>query len=104
MLIRDRINQFRKRFENFISEDVEITESEEVQNDIMNRVLTWIVRNVISILGVALIIDIMIIFSVPVETTMSRWFWLKEPLSVCMGFILVKVIYYMKDCSQARKL
>ncbi len=100
-----QINQLRKHFERFIVEDGDVTEIEEVQNDIiMDKVFPWIVRNVISVLGVALIVDIVIMFSVPVETTMSRWFWLKDPLSVCMGFIIVKVLCYLKDCSQSRKL
>lgn len=48
-------------------------------------------RSVVPILMIALAIDLIIMFTVPVEVTMSQWFWLKSPLSIFVAYLIGKL-------------
>lgn len=50
--------------------------------------LSWMMSNVVPVLLIALIINLAIMFTVPVKITMAQWFWLKDPISLGLGYIL----------------
>ena len=90
--MNSKIKQISKHIERLITEDEEAIDNDKENTDIMlDKVFPWILSNVIPVLIIGLIIDITIMFSVPVETTMSSCFWLKDPISLCMGFLIVRV-------------
>lgn len=96
--IQPGINQHRRLLEKFISEDIDMINMAESESDIlMDKVFPWIFRNVMPVLIIGLMIDIIIMFSVPVETTMTSCFWLKDPISLCMGFLIVRVFYFLRN-------
>ena len=42
------------------------------------------------VLLTALAIDLAVMFAAPVETTKTRWFWLKEPLSIGLAYLVYR--------------
>lgn len=96
--IQPGINQHRRLLEKFISEDIDMINMAESESDIlMDKVFPWIFRNVMPVLIIGLMIDITIMFSVPVENAMSSRFWLKDSLPLCLGFLLVRVFYFLRN-------
>ena len=96
--MNSKIKQISKHIERLITEDEEAIDNDKENTDIMlAKVFPWILSNVIPVLIIGLIIDITIMFSVPVETTMSSCFWLKDPISLCVGFLIVRVFYFLKN-------
>lgn len=96
--MNSKIKQISKHIERLITEDEEAIDNDKENTDIMlDKVFPWILSNVIPVLIIGLIIDITIMFSVPVETTMSSCFWLKDPISLCVGFLIVRVFYFLKN-------
>lgn len=63
-------------------------------------VFKWLLGNVLPVCSIALIINIAIMFALPVETAMSRWFWLKDPLSFILAYIVVKAINHFRNSFQ----
>lgn len=93
--MNDRLNnRLRRRIENFICddkpEDINIIENQIYTA--INGALKWLYRNVLPVCCIALIINLTIMFTLPVEVAMSGWFWVKDPLSIILAFILVKAI------------
>lgn len=87
--------------ERFVVEDVDVLEKMEKQHcDSVNRVFRWIFMNVMPVLVLALIIDITFMFAVPIEVAKSEWYWIKDPVSIIISFILVRVFYSLKDLFQ----
>lgn len=96
--MNSKIKQISKHIERLITEDEEAIDNDKENTDIMlDKVFPWILSNVIPVLIIGLIIDITIMFSVPVETTMSSCFWLKDPISLCVVFLIVRVFYFLKN-------
>ena len=96
--MNSKIKQISKHIERLITEDEEAIDNDKENTDIMlDKVFPWILSNVILVLIIGLIIDITIMFSVPVETTMSSCFWLKDPISLCVVFLIVRVFYFLKN-------
>lgn len=96
--MNSKIKQISKHIERLITEDEEAIDNDKENTGIMlDKVFPWILSNVIPVLIIGLIIDITIMFSVPVETTMSSCFWLKDPISLCVVFLIVRVFYFLKN-------
>lgn len=99
--MNSKIKQINKQIGRLITEDEAIDNgiaNDKENTDIMHdKVFPWILNNVIPPLIIGLIIDITIMFSVPVETTMSSCFWLKDPISLCVGFLIVRGFYFLKN-------
>lgn len=88
-----QIERFKHRMVCYLNEcdqpdEVVITELDVVYG----KVFTWLFRNVMPALLIAVIADIAIMFSVPVEFTMYESFWLKDPLSIAIGFIIAGIV------------
>lgn len=72
----------------------EPTDSEIQENSIDTAVksaLSWLLHNLVPVLLIALAIDLTIMFTVPVEVAMSRWFWLKGPISIIVAYLISKL-------------
>lgn len=70
------------------------TGSEIQENSIDTAVesaLSWLLHNLVTVLLIALAIDLTIMFTVPVEVTMSRWFWVKDPVSIGVAYLICKL-------------
>lgn len=90
------LERFQKRVINLLNKDDEDSGIAEARPDIMSDIVfLWIFRNVMPVLLIALLINIVIIFAVPAEVTMSRWFCLKDPLSIALGFIIAKATRFL---------
>ena len=73
----------------------EPTDSEIQKNSIDTAVESalswWLLHNLVPVLLMALAIDLTIMFTVPVEVTMSRWFWVKDPVSIGVAYLICKL-------------
>lgn len=66
---------------------------------------TSIIRRVLPILILALAINLGIIFTLPIDATMGRWFWLKDPLSIALAYLMIKtfiVIHRFCSCESIK--
>ena len=80
---------------------MEDDESFDKQDTVMPRELKWLMRNLVPVLLISLVIDITVIFIVPMEYTMEWWFRLKDVFSfICaiLIFHLPQIIRYI--CSK----
>lgn len=71
----------------------EPTDSEIQENSIDTAVesaLSWLLHNLVPVLLMALTINLTIMFTSPMEVAMSRWFWLKTPLSIAVAYLICK--------------
>lgn len=94
----NRLERFQRRLEKLIGEEEEsIVEN---QFDAMiGRALHWLIRNLLPTLTLALIINITLMFVTPADIIMSRWFWLKDPLSIVAAFAIVGAArYFFSRC------
>lgn len=57
----------------------------------IERVLHRLLRYLVPVLLTALVIDLTILFASPVEYAMSRWFWLKGPISIIVAYLICKL-------------
>lgn len=86
-----QIERLQKWAMKLIEDDSHISEAREEYDDLMlDEFFRWLFRNVLPVLVLALIINLTIMFTVPIEVTMSKWFWLKDILSIALGYFLVK--------------
>lgn len=96
-----RQNSYLSRIEKFIcdeQEDIDILDNQ--INTFFEEGFKLLYENVLPVLAIALIINIIIMFTLSVEIAMSQWFWLRDPLSVILAFILVKTISYLRNSVQ----
>lgn len=57
----------------------------------VERALFWLLNNLVPVLLIALAIDLIIMFTLPVEAAMSRWFWIKDPVSIGVAYLMCKL-------------
>lgn len=96
-----RLNRRLKHIEKLLCdapEDIDIMENP--IDTSFDGVFKWLLGNVLPVCSIALIINIAIMFTLPVETAMSRWFWLKDPLSFILAYISVKAINLFRNSFQ----
>lgn len=80
-----------EKIRQWIAEDPTELETYQTSVDIaIEDAIKLSLRNVVPILMIALVIDMTIMFIVPIESTMSRWFWLKTPLSIAVAYLICK--------------
>lgn len=100
--MNDQQNRCLKRINEFISDepdDIDIVEESPIDTS-FREVLRWISENVLPVCTIALIINLTVMFTLPIEIAMSRWFWVKDPLSILLAFILVKAFNYLRNSVQ----
>ncbi len=86
-----QLERLQKWTTKFIEDDSHISEAGEKHDDLMlDEFFRWLFRNVLPVLVLALVINLTIMFTVPIEVTMTKWFWLKDILSIALGYFLVK--------------
>lgn len=87
-----------RSIENFLCDESEDADVKENQIDsFFDGAFKWLIRHVIPVCAIALIINLAIMFTLPVETAMSQWFWLKDPLSFILAYIVVKAINHFRN-------
>lgn len=57
----------------------------------IERILFWSLNNLVPVLLIALTIDLTIMFTSPMEVAMSRWFWIKDPVSIVVAYLICKL-------------
>lgn len=88
-----QIERLQKWAMKLIEDDSHVSEArEEYDNLMLDEFFRWLFRNVLPVLVLALIINLTIMFIVPIEETMSKWFWLNDILSISLGYFLFKKI------------
>lgn len=56
----------------------------------IEKTMSWLLHNLVPVLLITLAIDLTIMFTSPMEVAMSRWFWLKTPLSIAVAYLICK--------------
>ena len=96
--MNQQLNRRLKRIEKFLCDEPEDINIMENPIDIsFDGVFKWLLGNVLPVCSLTLIINLAIMFTLPVETAMSRWFWLKDPLSFILAYIVVKAINHFRN-------
>lgn len=99
--MHDQQNSRLKSIEKFLRDEPEDIDIMENQIDTsFDEVFRCIYENILPVCTIALVINLTIIFTLPVEVAMSRWFWLKDPISFLLAPILVRAISYLRDSVQ----
>lgn len=62
---------------------------------LMESAYSRMMRNLLPFFLIALIINLLIMFNVPIEVTKKQWFWLKELFSLGMAYIIFRSIRLM---------
>ena len=90
--MKEQIDNLRKSLETWISEDNSIENSVEINNDplddMIEKDLSWCLHHLCPFLIIALAIDLTIIFTMPRQIALSGWFWLKDPLSLGIAWLI----------------
>lgn len=91
--MEEKFNRFFSRFEVLLAEPVEDEPAQPKFPDDKTRhaIMRWYFLLMTSLL-IALIIDIAIIFTVPEQWTRESWFWMKEPISLLIEFLIATPI------------
>lgn len=96
--MNNRQDKHLRSIENFLCDESEVADVKENQIDsFFDEAFKWLIGHVIPVCSIALIINLAIMFTLPVETAMSRWFWLKDPLSFILAYIVVKAINHFRN-------
>lgn len=85
-------NSRLKRIEKEEPEDIGIMENQIFT--VFDRILRCLYGNILPVFIIVLIINLTIMFTLPVEKAMSGWFWLKDALYIILAIILAKTIKY----------
>lgn len=94
--MNEKIVWFQKQIERLLTDGEENAGMMESQSGIVSdEVFKWLFRNILPILLCALSINLFTMFTIPVEATMSKWFWLKDPLSIIIGYVVVRTNRYI---------
>lgn len=83
--------QIEKIRQSIADESVE-QEPQEISIDLaVVKIMSWLLHNFLPAIFLALAIDLTIMFTVPVEVAMSRWFWIKDPVSIGTAYLICKL-------------
>lgn len=89
--MNEKIGRFQKQIERLLADGEENNGVMETQSGkVIDEVFKWLLRNILPILICALTINLFIMFTIPVGATMSKWFWLKDLLSIIIGYVIVR--------------
>ena len=87
------MEKFLEKIERWIADEPTESETQKSSLDIaVERVLYRLLRCVAPVLLIALVINLTIMFTVPIEMAMSRWFWLKDPISIGAAYFIHKLL------------
>ena len=90
--MKEQTNRFIKQAEKFINEESEPVKNTDNQlHTALTKVFRYLFYKILPVLVSALVINLTIMFTAPYEVAFSEWFWLKDPVSLVTGYILVKV-------------
>lgn len=99
--MNDQHDKRLRSIENFFcdeSEDADIMENQ--IDSFFDGAFKWLIGHALPVCVIMLIINLTIMFALPVEAAMSRWFWLKDPLSFILAYIVVKANNYLRNSFQ----
>jgi hypothetical protein len=92
-LCQKNMEKFLEKIERWIADEPTESETQKSSLDIaVERVLYRLLRCVAPVLLIALVINLIIMFTLPVEMAMSRWFWLKDPISIGAAYFIHKLL------------
>ena len=87
--MEEKFNRFFSRFEALLADSVD---DDLTQENVLENEASHALKNVVSFIATSLLIafaiDIAIIFTVPEQWTRESWFWMKDLLSVLIGFLI----------------
>ena len=87
--MEEKFNRFFSRFEALLADSVDAALTQE---NVLENEASHALKNVVSFIATSLLIafaiDIAIIFTVPEQWTRESWFWMKDLLSVLIGFLI----------------
>lgn len=82
-----------EKIERWIADEPTESETQKSSLDIaIEQVMYRLLRCVVPVLLIALMINLTIMFTVPIEMAMSRWFWLKDPISIGAAYFIHKLL------------
>lgn len=82
-----------EKIERWIADEPTESETQKSSLDIaIEQVMYRLLRCVVPVLLIALVINLTIMFTVPIEMAMSRWFWLKDPISIGAAYFIHKLL------------
>lgn len=58
--------------------------------------LSWTLRNMVPVILIALAIEIVIMLASPIKIAMSEWFWVKDPLSLVISYLIFRILVRKK--------
>lgn len=90
--MKERIDNLIKSLETWISRDNSFVNSYEMDNDSLDTMiekdLSWCLHHLCPFLFIALAIDLTITFTMPRHIALSGLFWLKDPLSLGIAWLI----------------
>lgn len=86
-----RYEDFRIWLEGVFEDETDVVEQNKTKSDMasatgMKRRYRWLFLYFISSLLMILVIDIALLFTLPVEILESDWIWIKEPVLIIISF------------------
>ena len=82
-----------EKIERWIADEPTEPETQKSSLDIaIEQVMYRLLRCLVPVLLIALVINLIIMFTLPVEMAMSRWFWLKDPISIGAAYFIHKLL------------
>ena len=82
-----------EKIERWIADEPTESETQKSSLDIaIEQVMYRLLRCVVPVLLIALVINLTIMFTVPIGMAMSRWFWLKDPISIGAAYFIHKLL------------
>lgn len=86
-----RYDDFRAWLEGIFEDETDVMEQDKMKGDMasatgMKRRYRWLFLYFISSLLMILVIDIALLFTLPVEILESDWIWIKEPVLIIFSF------------------
>lgn len=99
--MNDQQDKRLRSIESFICDESEDTNIKGNQIDsFFNGAFKWLMGHVLPVCVIMLIINLTITFTLPIEAAMSQWFWLKDPLSFILAYIVVKANNHLRNSFQ----
>ena len=84
------IERLRILLQEILTADENNVETIETQTELMfDKILSWIIGIVLPISLITLTVNLTIMFTMPIEVATSKWFWIKDPISLIVGYFTV---------------
>lgn len=66
----------------------------------IEKKLKWMARRVCPVLLISIVLQLVVLFNVPLELTAAQWFWLKDPLSLVAAELIYRLLMCCKTYLQ----